>query len=285
MPLNIIARIKTDFDSMTKTEKKIADVIIREPSKFVTYSLSDFAKITNASQGSIINFSKKYAAGFLELKLQVSACFGYLEGQKFNLVARKDSFKDGIKKCIQSRNTAFTLTYELNSESTLKKVVKMILKAKRVEIYGIYRSSVVAADFCYQLLQIGIPATVVNDVLACSVSATTLDSKSLVIAISSLGTTKDIINAVKNAKKNNVPIVCITSNANSPLAKLSDEVLLSVSSGNTVTDNALEIRASQILLADTICSYIRSKVCNKEEIFFKTRNILTSHNVAGNEVE
>ena len=124
-----------------------------------------------------------------------------------------------------------------------------------------------------------------NDVLACSVSATTLDSKSLVIAISSLGTTKDIINAVKNAKKNNVPIVCITSNANSPLAKLSDEVLLSVSSGNTVTDNALEIRASQILLSDTICSYIRSKVCNKEEIFFKTRNILTSHNVAANEVE
>lgn len=281
MSENIITKLKTNINFLTKVEKKIARLIIDNPAEFITYSMADLADKAEISQGSIINFSKKYAdGGFPELKLQISACIGALKEQQINLVTKDDTLKEALRKNIESHYAAFSLTQEINNEKALKNVAEKILRAKKVEIYGVFCSGAVATDFCYQLLQLGIPASFVSDILTCSISATMLDSSSLVIAISSTGKTKDIIDAVKNAKANNVPIVSITSNVNSPLAKLSDDVLIASASGNSIYTNSAEVRSSQLLLTDTICSYIRSKMEPRDEHrFFELRKILNSHNV------
>lgn len=287
MSKNLIAKLKTNINFLTKVEKKIAKLIIENPAEFITYSMAELADKADISQGSIINFSKKYAnGGFPELKLKISACFSAFEERQFNIVSEEDTFKDVLKKTIECHSAAFALTHEINDEKTLINVTEKILNAKKVEIYGIFRSAAVATDFCYQLHQLGIPASFVSDILTCSISATMLDENSLVIAVSSSGKTKDVIDAVKNAKANNVPIVSVTSNINSPLAKLSDEVLIAPASGNSISNSSSEIRSSQLLLTDTICSYIRSKT-NKinENRYFELKKILNSHNVEETENE
>lgn len=279
MSENLIIRLKTNLNNLSRVEKKIASVIIKSPEKFIKYSMEELAKMTEVSQGSIINFSKKYAGGgFPELKLKVSACMGDVKEQQFNVVYENDTMKSALKKNIELHSAAYGITYEINNEGTLKAVAEKILKAKKVEIYGVFCSAAVATDFCYQLLLCGIPASFVSDILTCSVSASMLSKDALVIAVSSSGSTRDIIDAVKNAKKNNVPIVAITSNINSPLARLSDYVLVAAASGNSVSGAASEIRSSQLLITDTICSYIRSKK-EKSEKYAELRKILGSHNV------
>ncbi len=279
MSENIIIVLKTNLNNLSRVEKKIATVIIKSPEKFIKLSMEELAKNAEVSQGSIINFSKKYAGGgFPELKLKVSACISGLKEQQFNVVYENDTMKSALKKNIELHSNAYGITYEINNESTMKAVAEKILKAKKVEIYGVFCSAAVATDFCYQLLLCGVPAAFVSDILTCSVSASMLRKDSLVIAISSSGYTRDIIDAVKNAKKNNVPIVAITSNINSPLAKLSDYVLVAAASGNSLSGAAAEIRSSQLLLTDTICSYIRSKK-EKSEKYAELKKILSSHNI------
>ena len=198
----------------------------------------------------------------------------------------EDTLKEALNKNISSCETAFELTDEANSEAVLESVTTKLLNAKKVEIYGVFRSAAVATDFCYQLLQLGVSASFVSDILTCSISASMLDENALVIAISSSGRTKDIIDAVKNAKANNVPVVSVTSNINSPLAKLSDDVLIASSSGNSIYSSSTEIRMSQLLLTDTICSYIRSRIDEKgKKRYAKLRKILNSHNVEEGENE
>lgn len=287
MSENLIVQLMTSFKFLTKVEQKIANLIIENPQEFITYSMNELSEKAGVSQGSINNFSNKYAeGGYPELKLRVSACFGSLEKRQFNIVESKDTLKDALKKNIDAHNTAFMLTEKVNDEKTLNSVTEKILKAKKVEIYGVFRSSAVATDFCYQLLQLGIPASFVSDILTCSISASMLSRDCLVIAISSSGRTRDIIDAVENAKANNVPIISITSNINSPLAKLSDDVLIAASSGSSISNSGMEIRSSQLLLADTICSYIRSRT-NKdnENRYFELRKILNSHDVEEGEYE
>ena len=156
----------------------------------------------------------------------------------------------------------------------------MILSAKKVEIYGVFRSAVVATDFYYQLLPLGIPASFVSDVLTCAVSASMLGDDSLVIAVSSSGQTQDVIDAVRLAKANGVPVVAITSNRGSPLAGISDKVLIAAPSGNSLSASPAEIRMSQLALTDAICSYIRSKLdSDGNKTYFKMNEILSSHNV------
>lgn len=280
MSQNLISRLKSNMDYLSSAERKIANLIINNPRKFTRYSMTELSKLADVSQGSIINFSKKFSGGgYPVLKMHVAGCINDSE-KPFSTVHSEDSLKDAIAKTIKNNNDAFHITAEINSESTLKAVADKIKSARKVEIYGIFRSAAVATDFCYQLLEIGIPASFVSDILTCAVSATMLDENSLVIAISSSGKTKDTLDAVKNAKANGVPVVGITSNSNSPLARLSDYPLIASSSGNSVIGKEMEVRASQLLITDAICSYLR---CNMDEEgqkqYHKLKDILNSHSV------
>jgi len=185
-----------------------------------------------------------------------------------------------LQKTTESIGDALKNTSVLNDEETLRTVGDLILGAKKVEIYGIFRSAVVATDFYFQLIQLGIPATFVSDVLTCAVSASMLGEGSLVIAISSSGQTQDVIDAVRLAKANGVPVITITAHKASPLAQLADRVLIAAPSGNARSANANEVRLSQLALTDALCSYLRTRLdADGNNRYFKMNEILSSHNV------
>ena len=84
----------------------------------------------------------------------------------------------------------------------------------------------------------------------------------------------------KIAKSNGVPILTITSNKNSPLAKLSDAVLYTASSGTAISDSMYETQLSQTIIIDALCSYIRHHLDRDgDKKYFKLTDILNSHNV------
>ena len=114
----------------------------------------------------------------------------------------------------------------------------------------------------------------------CSVSASMLDKSSLVIAVSSTGQTKEVIDADTIAKTSGVPVNCLTSNKASLLARMADEVLLAASSGMSISARSDEIRLTQLLLVDTLCSYIRSIIDTKgEKHYYKLKDIISSHSI------
>lgn len=280
--MKLLDELEKSRETLSVTENKIASVILRAPQLFITYSITQLSNISEVSQGSINNFSKKFAGGgFPVLKLKIAGELS--SGEKntpFSDVGSDDSAKDVLAKTISDSAAALNRTLENNSNDTLKAVAQRILKAKKVEIYGVFRSAVIATDMYYQLLTLGIHAAYVADVLTCAVSASMLDKESLVIAVSSSGRTKDIIDAVKAAKANGVQVVCITEHKNSPLAKLSDEVLIACASGRSLSGNASEVSLSQKVLSDTICAYIRSrKDMAGEKQYYEMSSILNSHNV------
>ena len=276
---NIISQLKSNIGYLSKTERKIARYIIDAPLEFAEYTMTELSAMADVSHGSIINFSKKFAGGgFPELKNLVVASAGLSELGVDD--ANKGTINDALVSTIRNNTDAYKLTAEINSVEILKAVADKIRSAKKVEIYGIFRSAAVATDFYYQLIEIGIPASFVSDILTCAVSATMLDSESLVVAISSSGKTKDIIDAVRNAKANGVPVVCITSNKNSPLARISDYPLIASSCGNGLSGREVEIRSSQLLITDVICSYLRHGMdAEGQKKYLRLKEILNSHSV------
>ena len=278
---NVLQKINIGFELMSQVERKIASAIISDPKKFTIYSLSELAEVAQVSQGSIINFANKYGSGgFPSLKLEIAASLAQEQSSALSNIGEDELLTSVFKSTAKNINDAILNTIDANNEESLKRAVEMILAAKKVEIYGVFRSAAVATDFYYQLLQIGIPATFVGDVLTCAISASLLDSNSLVIAISSLGQTQEIVNAVELAKNNGVPIISITSNANSPLAALSDVTLCSSPSGNSLTAKSSEIRISQLAITDVLYSYLREKLdSDGHNSYFKMKELLKLSNI------
>lgn len=281
MSQNLLHILRSDTDALSGVERKIANIILDDPQKFMSCSLSEVSELASVSQGSIINFSKKFAGGgFPTLKLQIAANLSDYEQQPFSVIDKDDSFKDIFHKIINSDIVALKNTASINDEETFHRVIRKILTAKKVELYGIFQSAVIATDFQHQLLQLGIPASFVSDVLTCAIQASMLDPDCLVIAISFSGRTKDIIDVVKLARAGNVPVVCLTSNPNAPLAKLSDDVLVAAAGGSSIGETSSEIRSSMLLLTDAICSCLRSKIDEAgEKRYFEFKKILESHGV------
>lgn len=281
MGKKLLGALKANLVFLSGVERKIAAVILEDPKKFTSYSLTELSEVASVSQGSIINFANKFAGGgFPALKMQIALGLSDYEKQPFSAVAENDDAKVVLKKVADDTQEALRNLQLFNDGETLQRTAERIMNAKKVEIYGVFRSAVVANDFYYQLLTLGIPASFVSDVLTCAVSASMLEKDSLVIAVSSSGKTKDVIDAVKIAKGNGVPVVCLTAHKDSPLASISDEVLIAPASGNSVSGRDMEIRFSQLALTDALCAYIRNKSsANGEKLYFGLRDILNSHNV------
>lgn len=282
MDKKILHELRANLKHLSPTEGKIAHVILDDPKAFISYSMTELSKLAGVSQGSIINFANKFAGGgFPVLKLHVAASLSEYQKHSFVSAAEEgDSVKDVLQKTTESILDALHNTEAVNDDTSLQHAAELLLRAKKVEIYGVYRSAVVATDFYYQLLTLGIPAVFVSDVLTAAVSASLLDAESLVVAVSASGKTKDVLDAVKIAKSRGVPVLSITNHKTSPLAALSDEVLVASASENTLMGLASEIRLSQLALTDALCAYLRTRIDEqREQQYFELREIISSHSV------
>ncbi len=279
MRKNILSELESRHSFMKPAERRIAEAIFADPKGFTSRTLGELADTIGVSQGSIVNFSRRYAdGGFPTLKLKVAEAL-VNEAPAPLAVGKSSEMKKTLETMLDGATRAMRNTAAVNPDETLNRVADMILSARRVELCGLFRSAVVATDFCYHLIQIGIPATYISDTLTSLASASLLTKDSLLIAISLSGETKDVIEACRAAKENGVPIVAITCNRESPLAKLADELLISaVSGGLGCFGENSEARLSQMLLVDTVCAYLGERLEDSAKQS-RLRAILDSHGI------
>ena len=281
MGKNVISEIKAQYEYLSRVEKSVADLILLDPTAFIKYSMAEIAESAGVSQGSINNFAKKFCAdGFAALKLQIAACPMEEMPEPFDIINATDSVKSAMELKIKENTAAFHNTLTVNGEQQLEAAVNALLNARRVDIYGVYHSGIVARDLSFQLIRLGIAAYYVEDTLMCSVSASMLGKSDVAIAITSSGRTKEIIDAAKIAKESGATVISLTSNRFSPMAKLSDISLLTSSSGMSVSDKNDEIRLCQHLVFDTVCAILRGKIdMGSRENYYRLSNILNSHSI------
>jgi len=279
MSETIFREIESNYALYSEVEKKIAKFILDNPEQFIQCSMPEAAKRAEVSQGSLNNFARKFfGVGFAALKIQIAQQIQTFHPPAFSKVNDLDDAKDILKKTIDQMKIAFNNTYELNSADSLEKAADHILKAKRIDLYGVFLSGIAARHFQYHLLRLGFSAHHVSDVLLSPVSATTMDSNSLVIAISHSGKTVDVIEPVKIAKENGAPVVAITSSPTSPLARIADVTLLASRSPDTIDNRLSEIQFTQMLLCNSICTHILHKIDKDgENRYFKMQKIIGSH--------
>lgn len=279
MKRNILSEIKSQYEFLTRVEKNIADLILSDRAAFIKYSMAEVSFLAGVSQGSINNFAKKFCPeGFSAFKLSLAASAD--SEAPLEVINPASSIKAAMEIKITENARACRATLEANGEEALCAAADKFLSARRVDIYGIYHSGIVAKDLSFQLMRLGIAANFVEDTLMCSVSASMLTKDDLVIAVTSSGRTKEIIDAAKIAKENGAAVLSVTGNKFSPMAQLSDIALYSLSSGMSVSDRADEIRNAQLLVVDTLCSYLRAKIADgKRNNYYRLVDILNSHSI------
>ena len=106
-------------------------------------------------------------------------------------------------------------------ESQLDQVESLVTKNKRIFVLGSGRSGLMAKGFAMRLMHIGYTVYVIGETITPSIQ-----KDDLLIAVSGSGKTENVIELVRKAANNGIEVIGVTSNSASPLAKLSNQILI-----------------------------------------------------------
>ncbi|MBO5220573.1 MAG: MurR/RpiR family transcriptional regulator [Clostridia bacterium] len=253
--------IRKRLSSMPAVGKRIGSFILADPQKVTEMTLRTLAAEVGVAEGSIINFTTRLGFdGYTSLKLAIARSLAKGEALLYESVTPGDSAKDVMRKMRDNASDALRATCESVTDAELMQAVALITGAKkRIEVYGIGSSAMIADDAAFRFIKLGLPAVVVKDSYIGSVSALMMDSDCLAMAVSYTGRTHDLIKTMSIAKSKGAKTMCITCYADSPLAQMCDLALIAVSGEAVVNKLATVSRIAQMMLIDTLCEYIASR--------------------------
>ncbi|WDT66561.1 MurR/RpiR family transcriptional regulator [Companilactobacillus crustorum] len=224
---SLIFSIKQSIPQLTKTEQKIAEFIIQNPTKVTTMSVQDLATEIPTSSASIVRFSKLFCAdgGFSELKLKLSAESDQ-DNEIYDEIAPQDSIDDLKKKLSFRVNQTILRTNTSLDNQDLNTAIKILHDKELIVSFGIGASHIAAEDFQQKFFRIGKTVITNNDHHVISTILLAKKEEAAILIISNSGETKEAIELARLAKQNKIPIIVLTHKNVSALAKLATVILV-----------------------------------------------------------
>lgn len=250
-----ILKIKMLYPKMGKAEKKIAEWIIENPNGLIPLSITELAEKCGCGEATIVRFAKRLDfGGYQELKISIAREEGTSE--LTNGITATDSCCEIFEKVSNDIYCSLELTKGSLNQANFDLAANIILNADQIAIYGLGNSSAVALDFQHKLLRVGCRAAAFSDNHMQVISASHLTDRDVAVGISHSGSSKDIVDALKIARERGAKTISITNKGKSPIVKVSDIALFTVSNETQYSILGLNSRISQLAIISSIYYYI-----------------------------
>lgn len=164
--MNILDSLEKNYDTLTKTQKRIADYLTENIEKSCFLSLKELSQNVQVSEVTILNFAKKLGySNYSDIKRSLQAHITNIVGisikndhQLKGLTNKIQVYEDYRYKEIERIRT----TYGAMDPQLLFSIAERIKNARSIHIYG-HKVSFVAAQFMeLRLKTIGFGNSVVN---------------------------------------------------------------------------------------------------------------------------
>lgn len=243
-------RISVLNDTFTKSERALADHIVRDADSVVMKTITELAGESDSfSTASITRFCKKIGlSGYSELRLELAKEMA-TDNARRQIVADGENLVPGLVSTVvdASASAINDLKYVL-SDDVIKKAVHEILSASSITLAGIGASALVAQDLRQKLLRLGIRSLFDADQDVVKVTLSSGRSKDLLIAISYSGTTRETLDAVNIAKENGMRVLAMTKKGDNPISEQAD-VTVPVSENEALLREGATLSRLQMLVA------------------------------------
>lgn len=279
-------KINSVYPMLRKSEKTVADYIIRNSHKISRMTLRDIAESSGVSQPTVIRMLK--TAGFngfsdfkrkLKMKNSVEETFS-----KSCDIHPWNTVEEIPAKVIASSVRMLEETLKSTDVKILEKAIKILSEAQSISIYAVENSYAVSLDFANKLTYLGKKCIIYPDTFLQGLSATALNENDAAIGISLSGKSIDIVEALKNAHKSGAKTIALTNGTNSPICKYADIILDTGNSDMKICGDSIFSRITQTAVVNML--YIGIILSNYEyysEILMKNENLIADkhYNTSG----
>lgn len=250
---NTLLVISSIYESLTKTEKKIADVIRKDPEAVVYVTLTDLAELAGVGETSVLRLCRKIGfKGYQEFKLALAQDLVVPVRNVHSQIDESDNLQEIAAKITAENTRSIENTLNLLDMDQMERAIEAIGNARKLYFFGVGSSANTAMDGKYRFMRLGFDTEVVTDPHIMAMNSTLMKEGDVLFAVSTSGSTKDIVDAVRIAKERSIFFICLTSHLRSPLTQHADVVLLSKSRETPLQGGAFSSKLSQIHVLDIL---------------------------------
>lgn len=258
---SIIPLIESTYGNMTTVEKNIADFFISNKEK-MDFSAKNISQYLFVSESSLSRFAKKIGyTGYREFIYHYQTTF-------FKEAARVE---EDTKEVLNTYQELLNKSYNLIDIKQLGRIVTLISAKKRIYVYGVGSSGLVAQEFKLRFMRLGLDVEAITDFHLLLMNSVRLNNDCLVIGISLSGSTKEIIDAMLQANGKEATTIFITSRFHEKFAASFDEVVLTAVKQNLEYGNVISPQFPILVIMDIIyANYIKENRSDKKAIYDTT---------------
>ncbi|HTN64858.1 MAG TPA: SIS domain-containing protein [Burkholderiaceae bacterium] len=216
----LLNAIRSQLDSLSKAEQKVARAILKNPPRALAENLSALARNAQVSEPTVVRFCRAIGYdGWQEFKLKLAQNIAIALPGADQPPTHGDLAADLVNKiCSRSINTLLDLRAHLNP-SAIQRALDVLAAASRIEFYGQGGSGIVAADAQHKFFRSGVPAIAYSDPHIHSIAASLLKKGDAVVAISQRGHSGALLRSVQLARRSGADVVVLAPSG-TPLAAL-----------------------------------------------------------------
>lgn len=262
---NPLVQIHSHYKTMTNSERKVADYITEHTDDILYLTITDLAEKAQVGEATVIRFCRKLSyRGYQELKLAIAQNLVEETELVDNEINQEDTTELITRKITQHNMQTMKDTHDLLDLKELSHAMDAIQTAGRITFIGIGSSGMTALDGAQRFMRMGYCVQHTSDAHFMAMQASLTTESDVIIGISSSGSTKDVVDAIRIAKENGAFVICITNHARSPVTQFADAILLASSKESPLQGGAFTSKIAQLHVLDIMTKVIEMR--NMEEV-------------------
>lgn len=263
--MNPLIHLRESMPDFSATEQRIAAYILCHAEALAATSISTVASECQTSKSMVVQMCKKAGyKGFKDLCNRLSV--GMALSSRREMVSE---YRDIHPGCPVEQICHITMQKELESlhntldildPERIEAAVDALISARRIRLFGVGNSAVVALDMHNKLQRIGLDSHFSQDTHCQLTAASTLIDEDCALVFSYDGTTRDMIDAVHYALEGGATVISITRYGHNPISDKADIPLYVAANESLVRAAAMSSRLAMLTMVDMLFTCVASKM-------------------------
>jgi DNA-binding MurR/RpiR family transcriptional regulator len=261
----ITALIRSELPRMSGSLRKVGELVLSDPAAATRASAAELGRRTGTSQATVTRFCRalgleSYQQFLIELAQEQgragadpgAGTRGAALGPR---IGPDDDLEHVIAVVAEADLRALRATADRLDRDALERAAQALAAARRIDVYGVGGSGIVAQETQARLFGIGAAVHAWTEVHAAETSAALLTPSDAVVAVSHSGTTREVLAPLRLAAERGAATVAVTGDPRSPVARAAAVALTTFSGETSFRRGNFGTRHSVLLLVD--CLYAR----------------------------
>ncbi|MBZ9602071.1 SIS domain-containing protein [Phyllobacterium chamaecytisi] len=253
---NIIEIIRAMRAGLRKSDRKVADVVLKDPQRILKATVGETATLAEVSQPTVLRFAMAIGCkGFQDFKIRLAQSLAFGTPATHSVLLDTDDPETVAEKIFEYTMTSLDWARSHLDRTALRKAIDILAQARTIEFFGFGASGIVARDAQQKFPLFGVPCGAQLDSHQQIMIASMMKQGDVAFVISNTGTTRSIIEIARIARANGAAVICLTG-SDSPLASYCDVALIVETLENTNMYTPTISRIAALVVIDILSTSV-----------------------------